>query len=98
MAINFIILILGLNSCKSNEIQYQTVVITKTPELYFPKFPNPSPVVLPIDQNGKVVKDDQTEIVNVLMPYWYWNLIIDYKLSVDETEIYYKNYKNNLDK
>ena len=46
-------------------------------------FPDPPDDIIPLDKDNNVVTSDDTETVNVLIPYWYWNLIIDY---VEETE------------
>lgn len=59
-------------------------VIVGLDSVYFPTFPYPKDgIVLPLDANNKLVLDDNSEIVSVIMPYWYWNLIIDYATKIE---------------
>lgn len=49
--------------------------------VYFPSFPYPKDgILLPLDENGEVVLEDDENIhaYSVVMPYWYWKLIVDY--------------------
>lgn len=94
MAIILIISMMDLTSCLSSP-QPEIKTIYVCPDIYFPNFPKPRNII-PLDSDGKKVVDDETEIMNVLIPYWYWNLIIDYKLEVDDAENYYKAYKSKL--
>lgn len=87
-----IISILVFVSCLSDKTETEPQFIYVCPDLYFPSFPKPRNII-PLDADGKKVVDDETEIMNVLIPFWYWNLIIDYKLEVDNTEVFYKAYK-----
>ena len=49
--------------------------------VYFPTFPEPKDgVVLPLTEADK---DGELHVYAVTLPYWYWNLIIDY---VSKTE------------
>lgn len=86
---------LVLISCQSNR-QEEIKTVYVVPDLNFPKFPSPA-VILPLDEKGKRVTDEETDIINVLVPYWYWNLIVDYKLNIDEQETFYKAYKSRLE-
>lgn len=66
----------ALNSCRSSQLKVKKE--TKT-DVYFPAFPTPQTgTILFIDINGKRVTDYQTEIVNVVMPIWYWKMIVNY--------------------
>lgn len=88
---------LVMTCCQSNKgPEVKTVYVI--PELYFPKYPQPKNNLLPLDENGKVVKDDETEIVNVLIPFWYYKLLVEYKVQVDEAQAKYEAYKSNLNK
>lgn len=65
-----------LNCCKSSQTKANPE--TKA-DIYFPAFPTPQTgTILFLDINGKRVIDKQTEIVNVVMPLWYWLMIVDY--------------------
>jgi len=65
-----------LNSCKSSQIKAKKETNI---DVFFPAFPYPQTgTILFLDINGKRVKDNKTEIVNVVMPLWYWKLITDY--------------------
>lgn len=83
-----------MSCCKSNEIQYKTIYAT--PELYFPSYPAPKNNVIPLDENYKKVTDNETEIEYVIMPFWYYKLIVDYKVSVDETKAKYEAFNQRL--
>lgn len=72
---------LPLICCKSNPKKESTETIN----VYFPSFPSPGKeTIIPIDVNGKVVKDSTTEIVNVVIPYWYWIMITNYVTETEE--------------
>lgn len=79
---------LVMNSCQSSK-QTEIKTVTVYPQLYFPKYPEPKKNVLPLDKNGKVVKDNDTPIENVIMPLWYYQLIVDYKIGVDKAKAEY---------
>ena len=84
--ISLIILMLALTACVSHpkEEKKETPAPVITVEtIYFPSFPEPPDDIIPLDKDNNVVTSDDTETVNVLIPYWYWNLIIDY---VEKTE------------
>lgn len=70
LAIILIALILPLTSCETTK----TVVIHEYPDVTFPTFPDPEPVVL----DGE----------NVTMPLWYFTKIAEYKADVDAIEEY----------
>ena len=52
--------------------------------IYRPSFPYPKDgIILPLDENNKVIYEDRqdaqdAQVVNVVMPYWYWKLIIKF--------------------
>lgn len=79
--------------CVSNNtgsVQYVVKTIYKIIPISWPKFPYPQDgVIIPLDENMKKVTTEEQEITNVVIPYWYWNLIIEYKLNVDAQEEYY---------
>ena len=52
-------------------------------DVYFPAFPDPEDNIVPLDQEGNIVAITDEHIVKVELPFWYWNMIIDY---VEETE------------
>ncbi|MBO7734221.1 MAG: hypothetical protein J6S67_16775 [Methanobrevibacter sp.] len=61
-------------------------VIAGLEGVYFPAFPYPKDgMLMPLDENGEAVitEDENIHIYSVVMPYWYWKLIINY---VRETE------------
>jgi len=85
-----------MNSCKSSEIKTEYKTIYATPDLYFPTYPAPNGNVLPLDENYKRVTDDDTEVVYVVMPYWYYKLITDYKAGVDEQKAKYEAFNARI--
>lgn len=89
------ILTLGLTCCVSNDVpQYIIHNVYKTIPLNFPKFPEPRQgTIIPLDERNKRVTTEEQEVVNVLIPYWYWQLIIKYKLDVDNVEDFYNRCK-----
>ena len=70
-AIILLVLILPLICCVSTP---KTVVVHDVPDVEFPVFPDPEPVVL----------DGET----VSMPLWYFTRIAEYKADVDKIEAY----------
>ena len=81
---------LVMSCCKSNEIKTEYKTIYATPELNFPKYPDPRKNVLPYDKDFQKVTDTETEIEYVVMPFWYYKLIVDYKVEVDEQKAKYE--------
>ena len=83
-----ILLMLVLTGCKTlqkkDRKETPKIVIAGIDTVYFPSFPDPQGVnIVPLDADGNIVTTDEEHIENVLIPYWYWNLIIDY---VEDTE------------
>ena len=82
-----ILLMLVLTGCKTllkkDKNETPTIQVVGIDTVYFPSFPDPEGVeIIPLDAEGNiVVGEDHT--VSIIIPYWYWNLIIDY---VEETE------------
>lgn len=68
-AIILLVLILPLICCVSSP---KVVVVHDVPDVTFPTFPDPDPVVL----NGETVE----------MPLWYFTKIAEYKADVDAIE------------
>ena len=97
MIILLILLTLVMNSCQSNKTRTEYKTVYAVPELYFPKFPAPGKNTIPLDENYKKVTDNDTVIEYVLMPFWYYKLIVDYKISVDEQKAKYEAFKQRLD-
>ena len=87
---------LVMTSCKSNQIKTEVKTIYATPELNFPKYPNPSNNVIPYDADFKKVTDAETNIEYVVMPFWYYKLIVDYKVKVDEQKAKYEAFESRL--
>ena len=85
-----------MSCCKSNEVRTEYKTIYATPDLYFPSYPNPQNNVLPLDKDYKRVTDNDTEVVYVIMPYWYYKMIKDYKVGVDETKAKYEAFNQRL--
>jgi hypothetical protein len=84
-------------SCQSNKTAAPEVrTVYTTPELYFPKFPEPKKNVIPYDKDFKKVTDVNTEIEYVVMPFWYYQLIVDYKVAVDEAQAKYEAFNQRL--
>lgn len=81
-ALSLIILMLALTACVSHpKEEKKEIPAIKT--VYFPSFPEPPEDIKPLDKDNNIVTSSGTEIAYVVLPYWYWNLIIDY---VEETE------------
>jgi hypothetical protein len=77
---------LALTACVSHpkEEKKETPAIAVTVEtVYFPSFPEPPEDIISLDADKAIVTSGDTEIAYVAIPYYYWNLIIDY---VEETE------------
>ena len=91
-----IVLMLVMNSCKSSEIKTNYKTIYATPDLYFPEYPDPKKNVVPYDRNFKKVTDNTQEIEYVVMPFWYYKLIVDYKVKVDEAEAKYEAFNSRM--
>ena len=92
-----ILLTLVMNSCQSNKTKTEYKTVYAVPELYFPQYPAPKNNVIPYDKDFKKVTDVNTEIEYVVMPFWYYKLIVDYKVSVDEQKTKYEAFKQRLD-
>lgn len=87
---------LVLNSCKSSEVRTEVKTIYALPELYFPKFPDPKKNIVPYDKDFKKVTDVDTEIAYVVMPFWYYEPIVNYKIQVDEQKAKYEAFEARL--
>ena len=90
------LLTLVTTSCKSNQIKTEVKTVYATPELLFPKFPDPKNKVIPYDKDFKKVTDVDTKIEYVVMPFWYYQLIVDYKVNVDEQKAKYEAFNQRL--
>ena len=87
---------LVMTSCQSSKTKTEYKTVYAIPELYFPKFPDPKNKVVPYDKDFKKVTDVDTEIEYVVMPFWYYKLIVDYKVSVDEQKAKYEAFQERL--
>lgn len=76
-----------------NQEEKETIIIYKIPEVYFPTFPAPKTgIIIPLDNQFHVVKDDETIISWRLVPNWYFNLWLDWSVAtVAATDSLYKN-------
>lgn len=63
-----------LIACKTTEIETTRLIY---PKLELKDFPKPNGQIIPLDQDGNIVRDDKTEIETVAMPYWYFMLVFD---------------------
>ena len=90
-------LMLVMNSCQSNKTRTEVKTVYALPELYFPKYPEPKNKVIPYDKDFKKVTDVETDIEYVVMPFWYYQLIVNYKVSVDEQKAKYEAFKERLE-
>ena len=83
-------------SCKSSPVRTEVKTIYATPELYFPKYPDPKKNVMPYDKDFQKVTDAETDIEYVVMPFWYYKLIVDYKVKVDEQKAKYEAFNARM--
>ena len=90
------LLMLVMNSCQSNKTRTEYKTIYATPDLFFPTYPAPGNNVLPLDENYKRVTTEEQTIEYVMMPFWYYKLIVDYKVKVDETKAKYEAFNQRL--
>lgn len=96
LATILIILTTLLTSCVSDKTAPTYVVRTvyDVPPLFFYDFPRlKDAICIPLDIDNKVVKDDKTEIVNCVVPWWYIQLLAEFSLHYDETIRQYNYYK-----
>lgn len=94
MLIILIVSIPLIACCKTTPVE----TIYVYPELAFPVYPKPNNNVLPLDANGKIVKDNETEVENVIMPLWYYKLIVNYKLENDVAKAKYEAFVSEVKK
>ena len=87
---------LVMSCCKSNQVKTEYKTIYATLDLYFPVYPAPNGNVLPLDENYKRVTDNTKNVEYVVMPFWYYQLIVDYKVSVDETKAKYEAFNQRI--
>ena len=91
-----IVLTLVMTSCQSNKTKTEYKTIYATPDLFFPTYPAPNGNGLPLDENYKRVTDNTQNVEYVIMPFWYYKLIVDYKAGVDETKAKYEAFNQRL--
>ena len=89
-------LTLVMTSCQSDKVKTEYKTIYATPDLFFPTYPAPNDNVLPLDENYKRVTDNTQNVEYVIMPFWYYKLIVDYKAGVDETKAKYEAFNQRL--
>lgn len=85
-----------MSSCQSNKTAPEVKTIYASPDLFFPTFPAPKNNVVPYDKDFKKITSQTQEIEYVVMPFWYYQLIVDYKVSVDETKAKYEAFNQRL--
>lgn len=90
------VLMLVMSSCQSNKTRTEYKTIYATPELYFPKYPEPKKNVVPYDKDFKKVTEQTQKIEYVVMPFWYYKMIVDYKVAVDEAQAKYEAFNQRL--
>lgn len=78
-----ILLMLVLTSCATKQKQDKNetpqILIVNIDGVYFPSFPYPEEeVIIPLDKEGNIVLNDDSQIEYIKMPYWYWLEIIEY--------------------
>jgi len=83
-----IVLMLALSSCatkpKQDENETPKIVIAGIETVYFPAFPYPDDdVVIPLDADKNIVINSGASIEYVMLPYWYWKLIIEYVIDTE---------------
>ena len=86
-ALSWIILMLALTGCVSHprgERKETPAPIITVETVYFPSFPEPPEDIIPLDKDNNIVTSRETEIVYITIPYWYWNLIIDYAEGTEQ--------------
>lgn len=83
-------------SCQSDKVKTEYKTIYSTPDLYFPQFPAPKNNVVPYDKDFKKVTSVTQDIEYVMMPFWYYQLIVDYKVSVDEAQAKYEAFNKRV--
>ena len=88
------LLMLSMSCCRSNNVKTEYKTIYVTPDLCFPTYPKPGSNVMPYDKDFNKVTDADTQIEYVVMPFWYYKLMLDYKLQVDETEARYEAFNS----
>lgn len=96
---------LCLTACESKKVE--PIVVTKfiyvAPDLYFPKFPAPQDgIIIPLDADYKMVTEEYdengepVEVVYSIVPEWWLNLVLYYKLDVDTAQAKYEAWKAAL--
>jgi len=71
-----VLMLIGSILLSASCVSTKTVVVHDVPDVEFPVFPDPDPVVLDGD--------------TVSMPLWYFQKIAEYKADVDKIEAYLK--------
>lgn len=97
-----IVFMLLMNSCESNNVVHETKYVHVYPQLYFPELKDPTDICLPLDADYKVIRsllDEQgieREVVWVMMPYWYYLQMADYKTDVRRAKAEYESFIGHL--
>ena len=66
------------------------------PDLVKPKYPDSTNIVITYDKDSNKVNDVDTDIEFVVMPFWYYKQIVEYKVNVDEQFTKYEAFKSKL--
>jgi len=78
-----------IGSCQTNKPQ-EIRIVRSYPILDLPDYPEPNGNVIPLDWDDKVVTDNDTEIASVKMPFWYYKMIMEYKVKNSKAKAEYK--------
>lgn len=90
------ILTVFLIACKTTEIEATKLVY---PKLELTDFPKPNGQVIPLDKNKNVVRDNDTKIETVEMPYWYFMLVFDkFAYNYKTQQLEYKAFLEEVEK
>ena len=92
------LLTLVMSSCQSSKVEVETKVkiVYVVPDLVKPKYPDSTNIVITYDKDSNKVNDVDTDIEFVVMPFWYYKQIVEYKVNVDEQFTKYEAFKSKL--
>ena len=79
-----LVLISSATNRKADKKETPQILIASIDDVYFPAFPYPDDgVVIPLDADKNAVIDSGASIEYVMLPYWYWKLIIEYVIETE---------------
>lgn len=85
-----------LTACAStkNQTYYVVKTVYKVPPLYFAPFPGlRDSICIPLDEQYQIIKDENETPINVIVPYWWIELIYEFRLNYDTLQNTYNHYK-----